>query len=203
MRFAVLGPLEALDTEGRPVAVGGSRLRALLAMLALDAGRTVPAETLVDGLWGTEPPDGAANALQSLVSRLRRALGAAVIDSAAGGYRLAVARDAVDAHRFAAAAGAGRQALAAGDAERAAALLGDALALWRGPALADVRPGPLSLPFLIELEEARKYVLEQRIEADLRLNRHHQLLDELDTLTKAHPTNENLHAQFMIALYRA
>jgi predicted ATPase/DNA-binding SARP family transcriptional activator len=201
VRFAVLGPLEAVDTEGRPVAVGGSRLRALLAMLALDAGRTVPAETLVDGLWGAEPPDGAANALQSLVSRLRRALGAAAIDSVAGGYRLATARDTVDAHRFGTAASAGRQALAAGDAARAAALLGDALALWRGPALADVRDAPFAAAAADRLEEQRLAAVEDHAEAGLALGRHAAVAAELAEPGARYPLRERLQALRMRALY--
>src|SRR4051812_29725468 len=131
MRIGVLGPLE-VEHDGRRVAVGGGRLRALLACLALDAPRPVTTGRLVDALWGKELPADHVHALQSLVSRLRRALGdGGLVAPTPGGYRLAVEPDAVDAHRFQRLAAAGS---AAGDAE----LLREALALWRGPALADI-----------------------------------------------------------------
>ncbi|NBH04993.1 helix-turn-helix domain-containing protein, partial [Amycolatopsis sp. SID8362] len=107
MRVALLGPLRAAEDDGTPIDIGGARLRMLLARLALDAGRAVPADALVDGLWGGEPPSDAANALQSLVSRLRKALPVAV-ESGPGGYRLAVAREDVDAERFERLAAEGR-----------------------------------------------------------------------------------------------
>ncbi|MFD1531089.1 AfsR/SARP family transcriptional regulator [Pseudonocardia aurantiaca] len=125
--------------DPRPASLGGLRLRGLLARLSLDAGRPVAVNQLVDDLWGEAPPDGAPNALQALVSRLRRAIGADLVDTAARGYRLRVLQDAVDAHKFTTLLA---EADAAGDAN-AHALLGQALTLWRGPALADV----LDLPF--------------------------------------------------------
>ncbi|MBW5482594.1 AfsR/SARP family transcriptional regulator, partial [Streptomyces bambusae] len=119
--------------DATPVEVGGIRLRMLLARLALEEGRTVSVDSLVDGLWGEQPPADAANALQALVSRLRRALrGAGSVESASGGYRLSVRAEDVDVHRFEDLAARGRRELAAGRAGEAAPLLAAALGLWRG-----------------------------------------------------------------------
>lgn len=130
VRVELLGPVGVRAEDGAPVEVGGVRLRMLLARLALEEGRTVSAGTLVDGLWGGEPPADAANALQALVSRLRRALrGHAAVESASGGYRLPVRPEDVDVHRFEDLAGRGRRELAAGRAGEAAALLAAASGL--------------------------------------------------------------------------
>jgi DNA-binding SARP family transcriptional activator len=141
VRIGLLGTLAVQDDAGRPVRVGGARVRALLILLALDAGQVVPAYALIDRLWGDDPdrrPADAANALQSLVSRLRAALRDAgldpgIVESSPVGYRLAIASQQVDATAFEQQARAGAQALAAGDAARAARILRAALALWRGP----------------------------------------------------------------------
>ncbi|MFJ9022935.1 BTAD domain-containing putative transcriptional regulator [Streptomyces sp. NPDC102259] len=139
MRFGILGTLDLRTVDGTPVDPGGPRPRALLSLLLLEAGRGVRVERLTDGLYGAEPPAGAGNALQSQVSRLRRRLAPhAEIEATPAGCRLAVPPDAVDLHRFERLAGQGRAALAAGDPARAAALLREALALWRGPALPDL-----------------------------------------------------------------
>ena len=119
MRFGILGPLAAWR-GGEPVEVGGLRVRMLLALLLLDAGRTVSSARLIDEIWAESPPAGAANALQSLVSRLRAAVRPAAVELAPGGYRLAVEPEAVDAHRFERLAAEGRRALAGGDPELAA-----------------------------------------------------------------------------------
>ncbi|MEV5905040.1 BTAD domain-containing putative transcriptional regulator, partial [Streptomyces sp. NPDC052127] len=134
VRYRILGTTQALRPDGVPVAVGGARLRALLAVLALRAGRSVPAGLLVEEVWAGDPPADAPGALQALVGRLRRALGAGAIDSAEGGYRLAAAPDDVDLHRFERLTGDGIRALADGDPAKAAVVLDDALALWQGPA---------------------------------------------------------------------
>src|SRR6201991_2511956 len=135
MGVALLGPLE-VEQDGRSVAIGGGRLRALLACLALDAGRPVTTGKLVDALWEEALPADQVHALQSLVSRLRRALGkGSLIAPAPGGYRLDMEPDAVDVHRFERLVVAGGAARAAGDHARAARVLKEALALWRGPAL--------------------------------------------------------------------
>ncbi|GFJ94397.1 BTAD domain-containing putative transcriptional regulator [Phytohabitans rumicis] len=182
------------------MALGGPRVRALLALLALDAGRLVPAERLIDGLYGDHPPAGAANALQSQVSRLRQTLGeyARVEFDPAAGYRLAVERDDVDAHRFARLAGEGRRALQAGDLAGAAAALGEALELWRGPALADA---PYATAPAARLEELRLGAVEDKVAAELGLGGHAGLVAELRDLVAAHPLRERLRVHLMGALH--
>src|SRR4051794_12684211 len=146
MEFRVLGPLEVRD-DGDAVAVGGTRLRALLAVLALHAGRPVSAERLAVSLWGDDVEPGAVKAIQVYVSRLRKALGdAAVVETTAGGYRLLIEPEELDAERFARAVTAGREALAEGDAERAGAVLRGALALWRGAPLEEFAWAPSRRP---------------------------------------------------------
>ncbi|HVT69168.1 MAG TPA: BTAD domain-containing putative transcriptional regulator, partial [Trebonia sp.] len=174
VRISVLGPLEVSDPAGRPVRVGGHRVRALLILLALDAGRVVPAQTLIDRLWPEERPVDAANALQSLVSRLRVALRRAgvpdgVLESTPAGYRLAVPPGAVDAIAFESQARAGREALASGDAREAASLLGTALSTWRGSALADVAGEEFAFAPAARLTELRDAAMLDRIEAALAL----------------------------------
>ncbi|MEU6174919.1 BTAD domain-containing putative transcriptional regulator [Streptantibioticus parmotrematis] len=181
------------------MAVGGYGRRALLAMLLLDAGRVVATQRLIDGIYGDEPPAGVGNALQSQVSRLRAALGEA-IENRPGGYRLAVDRDEVDVHRFERLAGQGREALAAGEAARAAALLREALGLWRGDALADVGEAPFAAAQVVRLEELRLGAMEDRVAADLVLGGHRDLVAELRELVAAHPLRERLTAQLMRAL---
>ncbi|MFI6793561.1 AfsR/SARP family transcriptional regulator [Nonomuraea sp. NPDC050383] len=198
MRFEILGPARVLGEDREPVPLGGPRLRALLALLALDAGRVVGADLLVDGLYGELPPEGVANALQSQVSRLRRALGRERVEFHPAGYRLVADPEDVDAHRFARLAAEGRRALAAGDARRAAGLLHEALGLWRGRPLADV---PHAGPAAAGLEELRLAATEDRIQADLELGRHRELVAELRRLTAAHPLRERPHSQLMRALY--
>ncbi|MFI7425094.1 AfsR/SARP family transcriptional regulator [Nonomuraea sp. NPDC049684] len=198
MRFEILGPTSVLDEDGAPVALGGPRVRALLTLLALNAGRVVGADRLVDDLYGPHPPDGVANALQSQVSRLRRALGRDLIEFHPAGYRLVADPHDVDARRFELLALDGRRALAAGDAGRAAALLGEALELWRGAPLADA---PHAVSAAAGLEELRLAAVEDRLQADLALGRHRDLVAELRRLTAAHPMRERLRAQLMRALY--
>jgi len=198
MRFDILGPTEVRDDGGAPVALGGPRVRALLALLALEPGRIVPAETLIDGLYGTRPPDGVANALQSQVSRLRRALGRDRVEFHPAGYRLVADPLDVDAHRFERLAAEGGRALARGDAQHAAALLREGLELWRGAPLADV---PQARAAAARLEELRLAATEDRIQADLELGRHRDLVAELRRLTADHPLRERPRAQLMRALY--
>ncbi|QRP46614.1 BTAD domain-containing putative transcriptional regulator [Amycolatopsis sp. FDAARGOS 1241] len=194
MRLALLGPLRAETEEGTAVDIGGARLRMLLARLALDAGRGVPAEVLIDGLWADEPPADAANALQSLVSRLRRALrpAGAELESGTGGYRLALPADAVDVHRFERLAADGRRELAAGRDSRAAELLRTALDLWHGDALADVLDAPFAAVPAARLEELRREAVEDRFDAELRLGRHADVLADLTAAAEAHPLRERL-----------
>ncbi|MEV4111977.1 BTAD domain-containing putative transcriptional regulator [Nonomuraea sp. NPDC049695] len=179
MRISILGPLEVEGDEG-PVAVGGFRLRALLAVLALEAGRTVTAERLIDALWPDEPPANAANALQTLVKRLRGALRPyEVVESRPGGYALAVEPDDVDALRF-----------------RRTARNGEGLELWRGPALADLTSVPLLANAAAALEQERLAAVESRAEARLAAGAPVELTAEV----AAHPLRERLAALAMRAL---
>ena len=163
MRFGILGSLRAHRPDGTPIPPGGPRQRALLAMLLLDAGRPVPIGRLIDGLYGDEPPAGAVNALQSQVSRLRQEL---PITLEPAGYRLAVPPDEVDAHRFAGLAAAGRRALAAGDPAGAIPPLREAVALWQGEPLADVRDAPFAGAPASRLTELHLGALEDLYEAE-------------------------------------
>ncbi|MEU4227993.1 BTAD domain-containing putative transcriptional regulator [Nonomuraea sp. NPDC026600] len=200
VRVGVLGSL-VLDTAAGPTRVGGARLRALLARLALDAGRAVRPATLVEALWGEAAPDAPLHALQSLVSRLRRVLGdPTLLTSGPAGYRLAAEPDAVDAVRFERLARAGRRRHAQSRPAEAAATLREALSLWRGPALADVRQAPFAAAEAERLERARLATLEDRVEAELVLGADLDLVAELESLTAAHPLRERLHAQLIRAL---
>src|SRR4051812_46673142 len=200
MLVGVLGPLE-VEQDGSRVAVAGGRLRALLACLALDAGRPVSTGRLVDALWEDDPPADQVHALQSLVSRLRRALGnGSLVAPAPGGYRLDVE---VDAQRFETLAGAGSAARAAGDHERAAGVLTEALELWRGPALADLSDYRFAAQAAARLDDLRVTALADRIDADLALGRGDRLASELEALSAQHPLNERLAGQLIAALFAA
>ncbi|MCQ4042168.1 BTAD domain-containing putative transcriptional regulator [Streptantibioticus rubrisoli] len=202
MRFGILGETRALRRDGAVVALGGAVRRAVFALLLLDAGRAVPVERLVDGVYGTEPPAGAVNAVQAQVSRLRAVLDEP-IERHPGGYRFAVDPDEVDVHRFERLAGLGRAALGAGDPVRAAGLLREALAVWRGPALADVGAAPFAAGQVARIEESRLAALEDRVAADLALGAHRELVPELRDLVAANPLRERLRAQLMHALHGA
>ena len=203
--FRILGPLEVSDGD-RLLRLSGARQKALLALLLLHANEVVSSDRLIDELWGEEPPEKAANALQARVSQLRRALGRSgseALVTRAPGYLLEVGPGELDAERFEQLAREGRRALAQGDAAGAAALLVAALALWRGPALADFAYEPFAQGEIARLEEARLAALEERLEADLALGRHGELAGELEALVTAHPVRERLRGQLMLALYRS
>jgi predicted ATPase/DNA-binding SARP family transcriptional activator len=203
MEIGILGPTELRD-DGGSVALGGARVRMLLAALALRPGQVVAAGRLIDDLWGASPPAEAANALQTLVSRLRKALGrGGLVESRPPGYLLAVDPEAVDAVRFERLAAAGRRALAQGDPGAAAAGLRRALALWRGPALADLGGASFAQAAAARLEDLRVQALEDRIEADLALGEGAALVPELEALVAEHPLRERPRGQLMRALYRA
>ncbi|MEC4569762.1 BTAD domain-containing putative transcriptional regulator [Streptomyces virginiae] len=202
MRISMLGALDVRGEDGSGVGVGGTRLRALLILLALEPGRVVASELLIDGIWAHDPPAGAANALQALVSRLRRALPGAVVESHPAGYRLAVAPDAVDAVRFERLASEGRGALAR-DPAAAARTLREALELWRGTALLDVAGSDFFRAPVTRLSELRTAALEDRIEADLRVGRGRELTAELTSLVAEHPLRERLVGALMRALVAA
>ncbi|MEV0210376.1 BTAD domain-containing putative transcriptional regulator [Streptomyces sp. NPDC050788] len=199
MRFGILGPLDVRTDDGTPLDPGGPRPRALLSLLLLDAGHPVSTQRLIEGLYGAEAPAGAANALQSQISRLRRRLAPhAEIEAVAAGYRLAAPSDSVDAHRFEQLSQDGRAALAAGDHTRAATLLREALALWRGPALPDLPDAHADAMRLAELGLA---AAADRIEADLALGGGPELVPELRALLADHPLSERLYGQLMRALH--
>ncbi|MFJ5075525.1 AfsR/SARP family transcriptional regulator [Streptomyces sp. NPDC088553] len=198
MHYSVLGPTLARTTDGTDVAVGGPRVRALLTVLALRAGRTVPVPDLVDEVWhGDEPPADAVAALQALVGRLRKALGRDRIVSVEGGYRLDARPEDVDARRFEHLAAEGVAALGAGAPARAAALLDEALGLWRGPALADLPDRETEAP---RWEARRLDVRRARLDAALGLGEAPAVLPELTALCAAHPLDETLQALRIRAL---
>lgn len=197
VRYRILGTTQALRDDGTPVPVGGARLRALLTVLALRPGRTVPTAVLVDEVWGADPPADAPGALQALVGRLRRALGADAIASAEGGYRLCAAADDIDLHRFERLAGEGVRALADGDPGKAAVVLDDALALWRGPALADL---PDRTAESSRWEARRLDAHRARLAAALALGQAEQYLPDLTALSDAHPLDEPLQLLRLRAL---
>ncbi|MBO2438231.1 winged helix-turn-helix domain-containing protein [Actinomadura nitritigenes] len=199
MRIGILGPLE-VRAEGARVEVGGARLRALLTLLALDPGAFLPVERIIDALWEDGVPRGAPNALQSLVSRLRAAIGREAVESRPGAYRLAVPRACVDAHDFEARAAAARRA---SDPAGRSAGLRAALALWRGPALADAAGLRFAGPPAARLDALRRAVLEERIDADLALGRHAEVIPELRALAADDPLREPVTALLMRALYGA
>ena len=203
MWFGILGATEVRSADGSVVPVGGPRVRSLLALLVLNAGQLVTAERLIDGLYGDDPPAGAANALQSQVSRLRRGLGDAgdAVEFHAAGYRLAADPEDVDVHRFERLIEEGRRALAAGEAAGAAEFLRAALGLWRGPALADVAEAPFAGAQAARLEELRVSAVEDRAEAELALGGHRDLVPELTELVAAHPLRKRPRGQLMRALY--
>jgi predicted ATPase/DNA-binding SARP family transcriptional activator len=198
----MLGPLE-VRTDGDPgeiVEVAGARLRALLIMLALHPGQLVTASQLIDGLWPDELPSAAANALQALVSRLRRAVPEAEIEFRPAGYRLNLDPRSTDIVRFEDLAATGRAQLR-DDPQGAAATLRQALALWRGPALAEVAETDFGQAAIARLDELRLGAVEARIDADLRTGNTASLVAELEGLVIAHPMREPLAARLMRALH--
>ena len=202
----MLGPVEVRDGAGCLVEVSGARLRALLVLLALRPGQVVPAGYLIDELWESSAPAGAANALQALVSRLRRALPDDVLSSRSGGYQLTLDRDRIDVFRFEWLAEQGRALLAAGDPAAAAAALREALELWRGPALADAGESEAVRAALVRLDELRLAATEARIDAELRLGSPGTappLVADLEGLLAAHPLRETVAGLLMRALAAA
>jgi DNA-binding SARP family transcriptional activator len=202
IEFRLLGPLEAVSEDG-PIPLGGIRQRALLALLLLRPNEVVARDRLIEELWRDHAPESAANALAALVARLRRALPAETIATRAGGYEVRIEPDALDLDRFERLAEEGSRALAGGDATGATGQLRSALSLWRGPPLADFAYEPFAESTIRRLEELRLAVLENRIDADLALGRHSDLIGELQTLVSEHPLRERFRGQLMLSLYRA
>ncbi|MGV9558935.1 AfsR/SARP family transcriptional regulator [Streptomyces sp. NPDC003522] len=196
MRYRILGVTQTADDDGTPTALPGPRLRALLTALALRPGRTAVPETLIDEVWADAPPQDAPAALHALVGRLRRTVGKDTVTSAPGGYRLAATEDDVDLFVFERLVRQGTGALRAGDPATAARTLDEALALWRGPALADLPDHfAAARPEALRLEASRT-----RAEADLLLDRADEAVPRLTELTAAHPYDEPLHALLIRAL---
>lgn len=200
MQISVLGPLQVWDDDGRSVTIGGARLRALLIRLALDPGKPVSADRLIAAVWGDEPPAGAGNALQSLISRLRRQL-PAELDSGPAGYVLGIRPEDVDAHVFGTLAVRGRRMLGERDPAGAAETLGRALALWRGPALVDAADAPFAIGPAARLAEQRLGAIEDRVQAQLTLGRSQGLAAELEQLTREHPLRERLYGLLIRTLH--
>lgn len=198
MEFRLLGPLRVLDA-GRDLTPARPKQRALVAMLLLRRGEIVAGEQIVEALWGESPPETAQTAVHGHVSALRKLLGSERIETRAPGYVLHVAADELDLARFESLiADARRQA----DQTDKAALLREALALWQGEPLADLRYEPFAQREIARLEELRLGALEERIESDLARGRHHELVSELEPLVATHAFRERLRGQLMLALYR-
>src|SRR3954451_9476018 len=205
LRFEILGSIRARDDD-RVLALGGPRQLALLAMLLVHRNQAVSPDLLIDAVWNGESDAGAAKRLQVAVARLRAALqsgsGEAPLHSTAGGYVLELDADQLDAERFGRLVDRATARLADGEAETGADMLAQALALWRGPALADVAFADFAQAEIRRLEELRLHALEARIDADLEVGRHAALIGELWDLSLRFPTRERLAAQLMLALYR-
>jgi DNA-binding SARP family transcriptional activator len=202
MEFRILGPLEVWD-GGREVSLGGRKPRALLAVLLLHANEVVPNDRLIDDLWGEDLPERAVDGVRVIVSRLRKALPQDVLATRSPGYVLRIEADALDVHRFELLVDEGRSLLAQGLAADASERLRDALSLWRGAPLADFTYEAFAQAAIARLEEIRVAAVELRVEADLALGRHDQLVGELEELVAAHPLRERLQINLMTALYRS
>jgi len=202
LEFRLLGPLEA-RLDDAPLDLGGPRARTVLALLVLDANRAVSADRLIEGVWDERAPATAASTLQSYVSRLRKTLGADVVRSAGAGYELRVESERIDLRRFEDLAAAGHDALAAGDARGALGALERALELWRGEPFGDLAYEAWAIPEAARLSELRLAVMEDRLDAELSLGRHGDLVGELELLVARHPLRERVREQLMLALYRA
>jgi DNA-binding SARP family transcriptional activator len=198
MEFRILGPLEVSGSDG-PLPLGGAKQRALLALLLLNANRVVGRDWLVDGLWGERPPETAVTTVQVYVSRLRKVLPGGTLVTRPPGYLLVVDDGNVDVQRFERLVREARGA----EPARASALLCEALALWRGPPLAEFREEPFARVDAARLEEMLVAALEQRVEAELALGGHGEVVAELEALVVRHPHRERLRAQLMLALYRS
>jgi DNA-binding SARP family transcriptional activator/predicted ATPase len=199
MDARLLGPLE-VDVAGAPLHLGGPQQRALLARLMLDGNRTVAVDRLVDDLWGEDVPETAIKMIHVHVSRLRKLLPDGVLLTRSPGYVLELEPEALDLVRFDRLRADGRSALGAGAAAEAARVLRNALELWRGPALAEFDQ-PFAVTEAARLEELRLSCVEDRIDADLALGRHADVVGELESLIATHPLRERLRGQLMLALY--
>jgi YVTN family beta-propeller protein len=207
MEFRLLGPLEVWE-DGRPLSLGGTKQRALLAILLLRANEVISRDVLIDELWGEQPPASAAHSVEAYVSRLRKTLradraGEPILVTRPPGYMLRVGFEKLDLDRFERLLEEGRRALATHAPERAFQKLSEALSLWRGPPLGDLAFEPFAQVEVERLEELRLAALEERIEAELALDRNEALVPELQALVVQHPLRERLRGQLMLALYRS
>jgi DNA-binding SARP family transcriptional activator len=208
MDFRLLGPLEVW-VGGRLLHVQGAKERALLALLLLDANRLVSSDRIIDELWGDDAPESARSSLQVRVSNLRKALAAPrasaddLLLSQGSGYSIQLEPNQLDLHRFERLLAEGEDALARDEPAAASETLGQALALWRGPALADFAYEPFAQVPAARLEELRIAALEQHIDAKLELGRHAELISELKGRVAQHPFRERMRGQLMLALYRS
>jgi DNA-binding SARP family transcriptional activator len=198
LEFRILGPLE-IAQDGEELPLAGQKQRALIALLLLDANRVVSTDRLIDALWGQQPPRTAATSLQNFVSQLRKLLGPETLVTRPPGYELRVPPQQLDLDRFTLLVDEARGA----PADERAAKLRLALALWRGPPLADVGFESFAQGEIARLEELRLGTLEDRVEAELEAGRHAETVGELESLADEHPLRERLRAQLMLALYRS
>ena len=207
MDFNILGPFAVRDREGAVIPVPGGRERSLLALLLIHRGEVVSSDRIVDALWGERAPGTAAKAVQGYVSHLRRVLEpgeqGTVLVTRPPGYVLRTGDETVDAARFERLAGDGRRALEDGSAAEAARILDEALAIWRGPALAEFAFEDFARDEIRRLDDMRLSATEDRFESLLRLGRHGEISGQLDALVAAHPLRERLRGQSMLALYRS
>ena len=202
MDYRILGPLEVLDGERR-LNTGGAKQRGVLALLLLHGNEALSRDLIIDELWGESPPQTAAKVLQNCVSALRKELGTEALQTVVGGYALRLEPGELDRDRFEQGLTEGRAALAAADAPDAAERLRAALALWRGSPLSDFAYERFAQDEITRLEELHVAALEDRIEADLALGLHAELIPELEGLVARHSLRERLRGQLMLALYRS
>jgi DNA-binding SARP family transcriptional activator len=202
LEYRLLGPLDAL-VDGQPAQLGPPRQRVLLAALLCEANALVPTARIVDLLWPDDPPSSAANLVQGYVSGLRKVVGKDAIETRGTGYVARVDQDALDLQVFERLAHEGSVALENGQNESAADVLGQALALWRGPALSDLGDEPFVVATAARLEELRILALERRLSADIAIGRHADVIGEIETLVAEHPLRERPWGLLMMALYRS
>jgi DNA-binding SARP family transcriptional activator len=198
VEFAILGPLEARE-DGTPISLGGPKQRALLAMLLLEAGRVVSLDRLLEALWEENPPATAVASLQNFVAQLRKALGPDTIETRQPGYLVRLGPEQLDLARVRSLVDAAR----ASEPVRRAALLDEALVLWRGEPLAEFRYETFAREEIARLGEFHLTLLEERAEAKLAIGAHADVVTELEALVRAYPLRERLRAQLMLALYRS
>jgi DNA-binding SARP family transcriptional activator len=198
LEFRILGPLEVID-DGNPLQLSGQKQRALLALLLLESNRVVSTDRIMDALWGEQPPRTAATSLQNFVSQLRKLLGTDTVVTKPPGYQLRLEPAQFDLERFRGLVEAARHE----PPDARAVKLEQALAIWRGPPLADLGFEAFAQSEIGRLEELRLAVVEDRIEAELEAGRHAEIVGELEALADEHPLRERLRGQLMLALYRS